>query len=52
MTKELINRSLPVVVSEIEQVLERYPEHPYQQAFANPDFAPRVGCLCVKSCAK
>lgn len=37
MTKELINRSLPVVLSEIEQVLEQYPEHPHQQAFANPD---------------
>ncbi len=37
MTKELVNRSLPIVLSEIEQVLECYPDHPYQQAFANPN---------------
>jgi hypothetical protein len=37
MTKVLVNRSLPIIQSEIEQVLERYSAHPYQQVFANPD---------------
>ncbi|MGC8711838.1 MAG: hypothetical protein ACP5RH_05545 [Leptodesmis sp.] len=37
MTKVLVNQSLPMIQSEIEQVLEHYSEHPYQQAFANPD---------------
>lgn len=37
MTKSIINLTMPLVVSEIEHVLEGYPHHPYQQAFANPD---------------
>ncbi|PSB33094.1 hypothetical protein [Stenomitos frigidus] len=37
MTKALVNLTLPTVVGEIEQIVETYPHHPYQQAFANPD---------------
>ena len=37
MTKALVNLTLPAVVEEIEHIVETYPHHPYQQAFANPD---------------
>jgi hypothetical protein len=37
MAKDLVNLTLPMVVGEIEQIVETYPHHPYQQAFANPD---------------
>lgn len=37
MSKSIVNLTIPWVVAEIEQVLETYPHHPYQQAFANPD---------------
>jgi hypothetical protein len=36
MLEELINLTLPVVIKEIEDVLDEYPEHPYQSAFAIP----------------
>jgi hypothetical protein len=31
---ELVNLTLPTVVRSIEEVLEDYPEHPYQSAFS------------------
>ncbi|WP_315791377.1 hypothetical protein [Fischerella sp. JS2] len=37
MTKTIFNLTLPVAVSCIEDVLETYPHHPYQQAFSIPD---------------
>lgn len=37
MTKTILNLTLPAVVSIIEDVLETYPHHPYQQAFSIPD---------------
>jgi hypothetical protein len=37
MTKTIVNLTLPVVAAEIEDVLETYPHHPYQQAFSIPD---------------
>jgi hypothetical protein len=37
MTKTIVNLTLPALVAEIEKVLETYPHHPYQQAFAIPD---------------
>ena len=37
MSKAVVNLILPVVTRAIEEVLETYPHHPYQQAFANPD---------------
>lgn len=37
MTKTIVNLTLPAVVTVIEDVLETYPDHPYQQAFSIPD---------------
>ena len=37
MSKTIVNLTMRFVVSEVERVLETYPDHPYQQAFANPD---------------
>jgi hypothetical protein len=37
VAKVIVNLTFPVVVEKIEQVLETYPDHPYQQIFANPD---------------
>ncbi len=37
MGKTIINLTLPFLVKLIEEVLETYPQYPYQQAFANPD---------------
>jgi Late competence development protein ComFB len=38
MPKTLVNLTMPFVVREIEDLLEKYPHHSYQEAFANPDF--------------
>jgi hypothetical protein len=37
MTKTIVNLTVPVVVSEIETILETYSHHPYQHIFAHPD---------------
>lgn len=37
MSKTIVNLTIPLVVEEVERILETYPHHPYQQAFANPD---------------
>jgi hypothetical protein len=37
MTKNLVNLTIYKVNQELETILENYPEHPYQEAFANPD---------------
>ncbi|MEC4813142.1 MAG: hypothetical protein SAK29_07695 [Scytonema sp. PMC 1069.18] len=37
MTKTIVNLTLPAVAAEIEEILETYPHHPYQQAFSIPD---------------
>ncbi|MEH2267824.1 MAG: hypothetical protein V7K68_05230 [Nostoc sp.] len=34
MSHTLINLTLPVVIQEIENVLDEYPEYPYQLAFS------------------
>lgn len=34
MEKKLLNLTLPVVIEEIEAILETYPKYPYQQAFS------------------
>ena len=34
MSKTIINLTLPVVIEEIENILDTYPEHPYRIAFA------------------
>ncbi len=38
MPYELSNLTLPLIVQEIESVLEAYPEHPYQVAFSLHEF--------------
>lgn len=42
MSGRIMNLTLPVVITEIEQVLEAYPYHPYQQAFAIPDLRQKL----------
>lgn len=37
MVKTLVNLTHSAAIAEIETVLDSYPEHPYQQAFANPE---------------
>jgi hypothetical protein len=37
MSKVVINLTQQSILQKIEQVLERYPDHLYQQAFAHPD---------------
>lgn len=42
MSKILTNLTLPSVIEVIEEVLEAYPDHPYQQAFAIPDLHQKL----------
>jgi hypothetical protein len=42
MSKVLTNLTKPTVVGVIEDVLEAYPSHPYQQAFAIPDMHQKL----------
>ena len=42
MSYELINLTLPMVIQEIEYVLDEYPEHPYQSAFSIHEFRQRL----------
>ncbi|GEM_PF-479958 len=42
MSFELINLTLPMVLQEIEDVLEEYPEHPYQSAFSIHEFRQQL----------
>lgn len=42
MSHELINLTLPVVIAEIENVLDDYPENPYQIAFSLPELRQRL----------
>jgi len=37
MSHTLINLTLPIVIEEIENVLDEYPENPYQLAFSIHD---------------
>ncbi len=37
MSKTIVNLTLPTVVAIIEDILETYPHHPYQQAFSIPE---------------
>lgn len=36
MSRQIINLTSDMVAMEIENVLDTYPHHPYQQAFAIP----------------
>jgi hypothetical protein len=42
MTHELINLTLPLVLREIGDVLDEYPEHPYQSAFSIHEFRQKL----------
>jgi hypothetical protein len=42
VTHGLINLTLTVVMQEIEDVLDQYPEHPYQAAFSMPDLRQKL----------
>lgn len=37
MSKTLVNLTTQLVMQKIENILETYPHHPCQEAFANPD---------------
>ncbi|MEN9214780.1 MAG: late competence development ComFB family protein [Gloeomargarita sp. DG02_3_bins_56] len=37
MVKTMVNLNEQLIISEVEAVLDSYPHHPYQQAFAIPD---------------
>ncbi|MBR8833386.1 MAG: hypothetical protein DSM106950_04915 [Stigonema ocellatum SAG 48.90 = DSM 106950] len=42
MSHTLINLTLPMVIQEIENVLDEYPEHPYQLAFSIPELRQKL----------
>ena len=42
MSYELINLTLPLVVTEIENALDDYPQSPYQIAFSLPEMRQRL----------
>ena len=42
MPHELINLTLPLVITEIENVLEDYSQSPYQIAFSLPEMRQRL----------
>jgi hypothetical protein len=42
MSLELINLTLPVVLQEIEHILDEYPEYPYQAAFSIPELRQKL----------
>jgi hypothetical protein len=37
MSKTIVNLTMPVIVEEIENILDSYQHHPYQEAFRIPD---------------
>lgn len=42
MTTEIVNLTHQAVHQAIEDVLEQYPSHPYQQAFAHPELRQQL----------
>jgi hypothetical protein len=42
MSHKIVNLTLPVVLKEIENVLEDYPEYPYQVAFSVEEFQQKL----------
>ncbi|MBI4785194.1 MAG: hypothetical protein HY785_28390 [Oscillatoriophycideae cyanobacterium NC_groundwater_1537_Pr4_S-0.65um_50_18] len=42
MSHELVNLTLPMVLQEIGDVLNEYPEHPYQSAFSIHEYRQRL----------
>ena len=50
MNTTLVNLAQPVVVSTIDYVLEDYPSHPYQQAFASPELRQKLVAQVLNDC--
>ncbi len=42
MTKTIVNLALPMIVEAVEDVLDTYAYHPYQQAFSIPDLRQKL----------
>ena len=42
MSHQSANLTLPAVMQEIEDVLDEYPEHPYQSAFSLPELRQKL----------
>jgi len=42
MKEAVANLATPVVRQEVAKVLETYPDHPYQKAFANPELRQQL----------
>lgn len=42
MSKTILNVAQYPILQEIERILESYPHHPYQQAFAHPDLQQQL----------
>jgi hypothetical protein len=42
MAKTIVNLAHRVIIRTAEDVLETYPSHPHQQAFANPDLRQKL----------
>jgi len=42
MTPDIVNVTASAIATEVETVLETYPNHPYQQAFAIPELRQKL----------
>ncbi|MGB5961686.1 MAG: hypothetical protein WBG73_13550 [Coleofasciculaceae cyanobacterium] len=42
MSHQIVNLTLPLVLKEVENVLEDYPEYPYQVAFSVEEFRQKL----------
>ncbi len=42
MSKTVVNLTLPLIVEEIESVLDHHHYHPYRQAYATPELRQRL----------
>ncbi len=42
MKETVANLAIPVVEQEVAKVLETYPDHPHQKAFANPELRQQL----------
>ncbi|MEB3336153.1 MAG: hypothetical protein VKJ46_01735 [Leptolyngbyaceae bacterium] len=42
MTPGIVNVTVSAIATEVETVLETYPDHPYQQAFAIPELRQKL----------
>jgi hypothetical protein len=50
MAEEIFNLTQRLVIQEIENALETYPDHPYQRAFANPEFRNKLIVQVLNQC--